>query len=93
MLTASAAIATSGLPFGYRAAFGQALSYPDKLVKLIVPSPAGGNFDIIARTYASPSGEALGQSIIVENRVGAAGTIGTTAAARSASDGYTLCDR
>lgn len=85
-----AGAALGGLPFGRSPAFGQASSYPDRLVKLIVPFPAGGNFDIIARAYATPLGEALGQSIVVENRAGAAGTIGTTAAARSEPDGYTL---
>src|SRR5262249_17900093 len=74
--------------FGYRSAVGQ--SYPNKLVKLIVPFPAGGNFDTIARTYATPLSEALGQSIVVDNPAGAAGTIGTTAAARSEPHGYTL---
>lgn len=68
----------------------RAQSYPNKPVKLIVPFPAGGNFDVVSRTYATPLSEAIGQSIVVENRGGAAGAIGTAAAARSEPDGYTL---
>lgn len=74
---------------GQHSAFAQT-AYPNKPVKLIVPFPPGGNFDVISRTYANPLGEALGQSMVVENRAGAAGSIGTTAAARSPNDGYTL---
>jgi tripartite-type tricarboxylate transporter receptor subunit TctC len=89
VLKSGLAMAGVALP-GLTSAFGQASGYPNKLVKLIVPFPAGGNFDIIARTYSNPLAEALGQTIVVENRAGAAGTIGTTAAARAAPDGYTL---
>src|SRR5262245_37713938 len=71
LLATSTAIATTVLPFGYRSAVGQASSYPTKLVKLIVPFPAGGNFDTVARTYATPLSEALGQSVVVDNRAGA----------------------
>jgi tripartite-type tricarboxylate transporter receptor subunit TctC len=67
-----------------------AQSYPSKTVRMVVPFAAGGNTDIIARVYAPKMAEALGQQIIIDNRGGAGGTIGTEMAARAAPDGYTL---
>ena len=64
--------------------------YPDKPVKLIVPFVAGGGGDILARTMMAKVQEALGQTIIIDNRGGAGGNIGTAAAARAEPDGYTL---
>ena len=70
---------------------GQAdAAYPDKPVKLIVPYPAGGSSDLPARIYAEGLQRKLGKPFIVENKVGAAGTIGAEAATRAAPDGYTL---
>ena len=57
---------------------------------LVVPWPPSGNVDITARTIAPALSDALGQQVIVDNRAGAGGTIGTTAVAKSAPDGYTL---
>jgi tripartite-type tricarboxylate transporter receptor subunit TctC len=57
---------------------------------MIIPFAPGGNTDIIGRVFAPKMGEALGQQIIIDNRGGAGGTIGTEAAARAAPDGYTL---
>ena len=65
-------------------------AYPNKPIRLIVPWPAGGGADIIGRTLAVKLGEAFGQQIVVENRPGAAGIIGTEAAAKAAPDGYTI---
>jgi tripartite-type tricarboxylate transporter receptor subunit TctC len=59
-------------------------------VKLVVPHAAGGVTDVITRIVAQPLGEALGQAVIVENRPGASGLLGTEIAARAAPDGYTL---
>ena len=67
-----------------------AQSYPAKPVRMIVPFVPGGNTDIIARVFAPRMGELLGQQIVVENRGGAGGVIGTEAVARAAPDGYVI---
>lgn len=64
--------------------------YPDKPVRLIVPWAPGGSTDAIARAIAQRMSESMGQSVVVDNRSGAAGQIGTDAAAKSAPDGYTI---
>lgn len=69
-------------------AFAQ--TYPTKTIKLIVPYPAGGSTDQLARMMAGPMSKSLGQSIIVENISGGNTMIGTAAAARSPADGYTV---
>jgi tripartite-type tricarboxylate transporter receptor subunit TctC len=69
---------------------GGAGAYPDKNIMLIVPFAPGGPTDIIARIISAAFQKSLGQSIIVDNRGGAAGNIGMAAAARATPDGYTL---
>jgi tripartite-type tricarboxylate transporter receptor subunit TctC len=65
-------------------------NYPNKPIRLIIAFPAGGSTDIVGRIVAQKLSERLGQTIVVENRGGAGGTIGTDAAAKAAPDGYTL---
>ena len=67
-----------------------ALDYPNRHIRLVVPWPPGGGIDITARAISPKLTENLGQSVIIDNRPGAAGMIGTDAAARAAPDGYTL---
>ncbi len=69
---------------------GHAQTYPNKPLRWIVPYPAGGGADFITRTVAQKMSAQLGQTIVIDNRPGAAGMIGMEAAARSAGDGYTL---
>ena len=74
--------------FGSVGALAQA--YPAKPVRLVVPFPAGGATDILARTISLRASEKLGQQIIIDNRPGAGGTIGSDHVAKAAPDGYTL---
>ena len=67
-----------------------AQNYPNKTIRMIVPFPAGGATDIVARLVAQKLGDAMGQQVIVDNRGGAAGTIGSDLAAKSPPDGYTI---
>ncbi|AEB84238.1 MULTISPECIES: Bug family tripartite tricarboxylate transporter substrate binding protein [Comamonadaceae] len=64
--------------------------YPDKTVRIVVPYPPGGATDLSARLLAGEMGKLLGQSVIVENKPGVAGVIGTDLVAKSPADGYTL---
>src|ERR1043166_9114362 len=64
--------------------------YPAKVVRMVVPNPAGGGVDIIARLVSQKLAERLGQPFVVENRPGAGGTTGITVVAKSSPDGYTL---
>jgi tripartite-type tricarboxylate transporter receptor subunit TctC len=67
-----------------------AAAWPTKPITFIVPYPPGGGTDIIARIYQEPLAKALGQPIIIENRGGAGGSLGTAVAARATPDGHTM---
>ena len=71
-------------------AAANAQDYPSRPVKIVVPFPAGGSNDIIARILAQKLNERTGQSFLIENRGGAGGNIGADAVATSEPDGYTL---
>src|SRR5258706_666176 len=79
-----------GLCLAVLAASAYAQEFPNRPVRIVVPWPPSGNVDITARSVAPAFGEALGQQVIVENRAGAGGRIGTEAVAKSPPDGYTL---
>jgi len=81
------ACAASAAALGSRA-FAQA--FPARPLSLIVPGPAGGTPDIFARRFGQLLGERLGQTVLIDNRAGANGNIGVSAAARSPADGHTL---
>jgi tripartite-type tricarboxylate transporter receptor subunit TctC len=74
----------------FSATASQAQNYPDRPVRLIVPFPAGGAVDIVARLVAEKMSEALSVQFIVDNRAGAGGAIGTRTVAQAPADGYTL---
>lgn len=83
-------IAIVALGFAASAPSAAAQSYPSRPIKLIVPFPAGGPPDALARLVAHQISSQLGQTVIVDNRPGAGATIGTRAAANAEPDGYTL---
>src|SRR5438309_10616477 len=81
LLAAALALAMGGVA---------AQTFPSKPLRVIVPQPPGGGFDLAARTLAEPLGALLGQPVIVENRPGGGTVIGTEAVAKAEPDGYTL---
>jgi tripartite-type tricarboxylate transporter receptor subunit TctC len=78
-------IAVIGLP-----ALSQAQSYPNKTITMVVPFPPGGSTDSISRAVANQLSKQLGQSVVVDNRPGAGGLIGSDVVAKAAPDGYTI---
>ena len=87
MRSISTAVLVSAVALG---GFAHAQSYPSKPVRMIVPFPAGGATDIVGRLIAQKLTESWSQQVIVDNRGGAGGTIGSDAAAKSPPDGYTM---
>jgi tripartite-type tricarboxylate transporter receptor subunit TctC len=86
---ALAAFMLLGLALAPAAASGQA-AYPSQTIRLVVPYPAGGLPDTVARIVGKRLQERLGQNVVIENRAGAAGAVGASALATSPADGYTL---
>ncbi|MBU2286535.1 MAG: hypothetical protein KKC85_08885, partial [Gammaproteobacteria bacterium] len=72
------------------APWAHAQSYPDQVIKWIVPYPAGGGTDVIARQLAEAMRQPLGQSIVIDNKPGASTNIGADLVAKSKADGYTI---
>ena len=84
----TAVIAFAALLFAPSAAMAQA--YPSKPVRVVIPWPPGGSNDIVGRIVLQKMGESMGQQFVVDNRPGAAGTIGAEVVAKAPPDGYTL---
>src|SRR3982751_1290074 len=78
------------LVFGLSAATAFAAEYPTKAVRIVTPFPPGGSVDLVARIVATDLSKPLGQQIVIDNRSGASGNIGTELAKNAAPDGYTL---
>jgi tripartite-type tricarboxylate transporter receptor subunit TctC len=85
-----AALATLGLVLLGAQAPARAADYPDRAVRLVVPFPAGGATDLMARALGQKLAERLGQPVLIDNRAGAGGGIGAEAVATAAPDGHTL---
>ena len=68
----------------------QSASYPERPIRMIAPSSPGGPNDVIARAVSTPMADLLGKQIVIDNRAGAAGLIGTDIVAKAIPDGYTL---
>jgi tripartite-type tricarboxylate transporter receptor subunit TctC len=91
MITKRTFLAISAFGIGLtRVDFGYAQSYPDRIIKIVVPFPAGGPTDFMGRMAGQLLSAALGQNVVVENRPGAGGTIGSQDVAHANADGYTL---
>lgn len=86
---AQALLSATVLVFAAAPAFSQA-AYPSKPIRMVVPFQAGGATDVLARVLAEKMSAQLGQPIVIDNRSGAAGIIGTDAVAKAAPDGYTI---
>lgn len=85
--TAAAALAAASL---FSASAVHAQAYPSRPIRMIVPFPAGGTTDIVARIVAQRMQESMGQPVLVENRAGAGGAIGADVVAKAPPDGYTI---
>jgi tripartite-type tricarboxylate transporter receptor subunit TctC len=83
------ALLALGLAFG-SGTVASAQSYPSKPIHIVVPFAAGGITDVIARALGQRLAEAWGQQVVIDNRTGGTGQVGTESVARSAPDGYTL---
>ena len=79
-----------GLLFGLLAAGAGAQDYPNKPIKMIIPYPPGGGTDVVGRILNEPLSAALGQPIVIDNKGGAAGNVGTDLAAKAPADGYNI---
>ena len=84
------AVALGAVTFMLGAAESRAQAWPSKPIRMIAPFPPGGTSDVIGRVVGGKLQEVLGQNVLVENRAGAGGSVGTEVAARAPADGYTI---
>jgi tripartite-type tricarboxylate transporter receptor subunit TctC len=84
-----AALAAAALPAAGGSVSAQG-TFPSRTIRVIVPFPAGGTTDMLARLFAQRMSEGLGQSVLVENMGGAGGSVGADAVAKAEPDGHTL---
>jgi tripartite-type tricarboxylate transporter receptor subunit TctC len=89
-MTAMKALAVIGLAILTTAGLAQAQDYPNRSINVVVPFPAGGPSDVVARIVTDHMSKTLGQTLVIENVGGAGGTIGSGRVAAAAPDGYTL---
>lgn len=82
--------AMAGILLALLAAAGMAQNYPTRPIRFVVPYPPGGNTDVLGRLIGAKLTEAWGQQVVIDNRPGAAGTLGAELVARAPADGYTL---
>ena len=83
-------LAAAGLLIALATPAAAQQDYPNRPIRLIIPFPAGGSNDIVGRAIAQQIGDRLGKQVIVDNRGGAGGVIGTELAAHATPDGYTI---
>ena len=83
-------LAAAGLLIALATPAAAQQDYPNRPIRLIIPFPAGGSNDIVGRAIAQQMGDRLGKQVIVDNRTGAGGVIGTELAAHAPPDGYTI---
>ena len=80
----------TSMVLAFTAAYAFAAEYPTKAVRIITPFPPGGSVDLVARLVGADLSKPLGQQVVIDNRSGASGMIGTELAKNAAPDGYTL---
>jgi tripartite-type tricarboxylate transporter receptor subunit TctC len=87
-MTRFARLCAAALAFAAAAGYGQ--QFPNRPIRMVVPFEPGGSMDAVGRSFAEPWGKSLGQQVVIDNRGGAGGTVGTAIVAKSTPDGHTV---